>query len=148
MVGGGDMAKGREVRASLHYFVDDVDAAYRQAIAAGGKVMMGEMGEPADRPYGERSAFVEDPFGNQWFLSKRFGPDGQRTGELTPYLYPESARRLIAFLEEVFGAEALGVYEHEGRVMHASVKLGDSLVEMGEARALPPGAVHLCGGSR
>jgi PhnB protein len=137
MVGGGDMATGREVRASLHYFVHDVDTAYRQAIAAGAKLMMGETGEPADRPYGERSAFVEDPFGNQWFLAKHLGPEGQRTGELTPYLYPEKARDLIAFLEKVFGAEVLGVYEHEGRVMHASVKLGDSLVEMGEANRFP-----------
>jgi PhnB protein len=137
MVGGGAMAEGREIRASLHYFVDDVDAAYKRAIAAGAKVMMGETGEPADRPYGERSAFVEDPFGNQWFLAKRLGPEGQRTGELTPYLYPESARGLIAFLEKAFGAEALGVYEHEGRVMHAAVKLGDSLIEMGEADRFP-----------
>jgi PhnB protein len=137
MVGGGDMAKGREVRASLHYFVEDVDASYKRAIAAGAKVMMGQMGEPADRPYGERSAFVEDPFGDQWFLAKQLAPQGQRTGELTPYLYPAKARDLIAFLEKVFGAETLGVYEHDGRVMHASVKLGDSLVEMGEAEHFP-----------
>jgi len=142
MVGGGDMAVGREMRASLHYFVDDVDAAYRRAIAAGGKVM-GEAGEPADRPYGERSAFVEDPFGNQWFIAKHLGPGGERPGEMTPYLHPESARRLIAFLEKAFGAEALGVYEHEGRVMHAAVRLGDSLVEMGEGAPFTPQALSL-----
>ena len=143
MVGGGDKAAGREMRASLHYFVDDVDAAYERAIAAGGKVMMGEAGKPADRPYGERSAFVEDPFGNQWFLAKHLGQEAQRTGELMPYLYPESARGLITFLEKAFGAEALGVYEHEGRVMHASVRLGDSLVEMGEAAERLPQAISL-----
>ncbi|MBK5295018.1 MAG: VOC family protein [Acidobacteriia bacterium] len=142
MVGGGDMAVGRELRASLHYFVDDVDAAYRRAIAAGAKVFMGEAGEPADRPYGERSAFVEDPFGNQWFLARHLGPEGERPGEMTPYLYPESARGLIAFLEKAFGAEGLGVYEHEGRVMHA-VRLGDSLVEMGEGPPFGPQALSL-----
>jgi PhnB protein len=137
MVGGGAMAAGQEMQGALHYFVDDVDAAYRRAIAAGGKVMMGAVGEPADRPYGERSAFVEDPFGNHWFIAKHLGPEGARTGELIPYLYPQSARGLIAFLGKAFGAEALGVYEHEGRVMHASVRLGDSTVEMGEAPPLP-----------
>jgi uncharacterized glyoxalase superfamily protein PhnB len=142
MVGGGEMAVGREMRTALHYFVDDVDAAYRQAIAAGAQVM-GEIGEPADRPYGERSAFVEDPFGNHWYIAKRFGPEGQRPGELTPYLHPESARGLIAFLAEAFGAEALGVYEHEGRVMHAAVKLGDSLVEMGEGSPFAPQALSI-----
>lgn len=142
MVGGGEMAVGREMRAVLHCFVDDVDAAYRRAIAAGAKVM-GEVGEPADRPYGERSAFVEDPFGNQWFLAKHFGPAGQRPGELTPYLLPRNARGLIAFLEKAFGAETLGIYEHEGRVMHAAVKLGDSLVEMGEGEPFTPQALSL-----
>jgi len=37
MVGGGDAAVGRELRASLHYFVEDVDAAYRQAVFWAGK---------------------------------------------------------------------------------------------------------------
>lgn len=136
MVGGGDAARGKEMRASLHYFVDDVDAAYERAMQAGAKLMLGEQGKPAIRPYGERSAFVEDPFGNQWFLAKRLGPDGQRTGEMTPYLYPTSARGLIAFLEKAFGAKGLEIYEHEGSVMHAAVMLGDSLVEMGEGPTL------------
>ncbi len=136
-VSGGAMAEGREVRASLHYFVDDVDAAYRRAIAAGAKVMMGEVGEPTDRPYGERSAFVEDPFGNQWFLGKHLGPDGPSAGELRSHLYPKDARGLIGFLEQSFGAERVAVHEHEGRVMHAQVKIGDSVIEMGEGDGFP-----------
>ncbi|MEO5925847.1 MAG: VOC family protein [Bryobacteraceae bacterium] len=136
-VNGGAMAAGREVRASLHYFVDDVDEAYRRAIAAGAKVMMGEVGEPADRPYGERSAFVDDPFGNQWFLGKYLGPDGAATGELRSHLYPKSARGLISFLEKTFGAQSLAVHANEGRVMHAQVKIGDSVIEMGEGDGFP-----------
>jgi uncharacterized glyoxalase superfamily protein PhnB len=136
MVGGGHIATSEEVHASLHYFVDDVDAAFQRAIAAGGKVM-GEAGAPADRPYGERSGFVADPFGNQWFLAKRFGAEGGRTGDLIPYLYPARARDLIAFLEKAFGAQTLGIYELEGRVMHAAVRLGDATVEMGEGPTLP-----------
>jgi uncharacterized glyoxalase superfamily protein PhnB len=108
---------------------------------------MGEAGEPADRSYGERSGFVEDPFGNQWFLAKQLAPAGDgeaaAAGEVRPYLHPESARGLIAFLERAFGAETLGVYEHEGRVMHALVKLGDSVVEMGEGAAFSPQGISL-----
>jgi uncharacterized glyoxalase superfamily protein PhnB len=142
MVGGGDMAVGREMRASLHYFVDDVDAAYQQAIAAGAKVM-GAIGEPADRPYGERSAFVVDPFANQWFLAERLGPGAERSGELIPYLHPEKVRDLIAFLEKAFGAEGLEIHEHGGRVMNAVVRLGDSLLEMGEGAPFGPQALSL-----
>ena len=142
MVGGGKMAVGREMRLSLHYFVDDVDAAYRRAIAAGAKVM-GAIGEPADRPYGERSAFVADPFGNQWFLAKHLGSGGRRAGEMTPHLHPESARELIAFLEKAFGAESLEIHEQGGRVMNAMVKLGDSLLEMGEGAPFGPQALSL-----
>jgi PhnB protein len=142
MVGGGDMAVGGEMRASMHYFVDDVDVAYRRAIAAGAKVM-GAIGEPADRPYGERSAFVVDPFANQWFLAKRLGPGAERSGELIPYLHPEKVRDLIAFLEKAFGAEGLEIHEHGGRVMNAVVRLGDSLLEMGEGAPFGPQALSL-----
>ena len=124
------------MNASLHYFVEDVDAAYAQSLAAGATVLMGAVGEPADRPYGERSAFVQDPFGNQWFLGKRL--DGsQPAGQLMPHLNPSSGRRMIAFLEAAFGATTLGVYEHEGKVMHAAVQVGDSVVEMGESGRMP-----------
>jgi PhnB protein len=50
---------------SLHIYVEDCDAAYRQAIAAGGKTVR----EPADQHYGDRNAGVLDPFGYKWWLS-------------------------------------------------------------------------------
>ncbi|MEO8100693.1 MAG: VOC family protein [Acidobacteriota bacterium] len=140
---GGAAADYGERRAGLHYFVDDVDGAYRRAIAAGAKVLAGEVGEPADRPYGERSAFLEDPCGNTWFLAKHLGPDGERTGELTPHLNPRNARGLISFLEKAFGAQGLQVVEHGGTVMHAAVKLGDSLIEMGEGEPFAPQALFV-----
>lgn len=136
-VNGGKSAEGDEMRAALHYFVSDVDAAYRRATAAGAKVMMGGEGEPADRAYGERSAFLEDPFGNHWFLAKNLEPGQDKTGELLPYLYPSNARGLIAFLEKAFGGKGLEVHEQDGRVMHAGVQIGDSVVEMGEASSFP-----------
>jgi PhnB protein len=50
---------------AIHLYVPDTDAIYEQALRAGAKSLM----PPADQPYGDRSAGVTDPFGNQWFLA-------------------------------------------------------------------------------
>jgi len=116
---------------SFHLFVPDVDATFERAMAAGGK----SMGEPQNRPYGERAGFVEDPFGNYWFIATSLGPapvpEGLRT--LTPYLHPRSAPTYIDFLTRSFGAVEEFRAEHQGVVMHARVRIGDAAVEMGEA---------------
>jgi PhnB protein len=49
---------------SIMFYVEDCDAAYKQALAAGAKSLR----EPADQFYGDRMAGVEDPFGFQWWL--------------------------------------------------------------------------------
>ena len=46
-------------------YVPNVDASYRRAVDAGGI----STGEPADQPYGDRTAGVKDIFGNQWYLA-------------------------------------------------------------------------------
>ena len=51
----------------LHLYVNDVDAAYKQAIAAGGTVVS----EVKDQFYGDRSGTLKDPFGHLWFLATR-----------------------------------------------------------------------------
>jgi PhnB protein len=116
---------------SFHMFVPDVDAAFARAIAAGGR----SIGEPQNRPYGERAGFMEDPFGNYWFIATSLGPapvpEGLRT--LTPYLHPRSAPSYIDFLTRAFGAIEEFRAEHNGVVMHARVRIGDAAVEMGEA---------------
>lgn len=50
---------------SLALYVEDCDATYYQAIAAGAKSVR----EPADQFYGDRSAGVLDPFGFQWYIA-------------------------------------------------------------------------------
>lgn len=50
---------------SILLYVDDVDALYRQAIAAGGT----ETRPVADQFYGDRSGTLKDPFGHSWHLS-------------------------------------------------------------------------------
>ena len=52
---------------SLHLYVEGVDAAVAQAIAAGAEVVR----PIQDQFYGDRSAMLKDPFGHQWTLSSR-----------------------------------------------------------------------------
>ena len=51
--------------AFLYVYVDDADAAYARALAAGAVTLE----EPLDTPYGDRRAMVRDPFGNIWQLA-------------------------------------------------------------------------------
>jgi PhnB protein len=50
---------------SLLVYVEDVDAQFSQAIAAGAK----EVRPLADQFYGDRSGILEDPFGHVWSLA-------------------------------------------------------------------------------
>jgi PhnB protein len=49
----------------LHMYVPDTDAAYAKAIEAGASTIRGL----EDAPYGDRTATVQDPFGNLWSLA-------------------------------------------------------------------------------
>ena len=51
-------------RAALYLWVDDVDATYARALAAGGT----SESEPEDKPYGHRNAGVIDPNGITWWI--------------------------------------------------------------------------------
>jgi PhnB protein len=131
MIGGGDAIRGRERIGAFHVYVPDCDAACRRAVEAGAT----SMGEPADRPYGERAGFVKDFAGNYWYIATRFeGPVYlEGLGTVVPFLHPVKARVFIDFLKTAFGAEEMAVHEQSGRVMHAAVRIGDAVLEMGEA---------------
>lgn len=49
----------------LHIYLQDTDAAYRRALAAGATSLR----EPADQFYGDRTGGVQDAFGNQWWMA-------------------------------------------------------------------------------
>jgi uncharacterized glyoxalase superfamily protein PhnB len=51
--------------AFLYVYVDDADAVFERAIAAGAA----SLEEPLDTPYGDRRAMVRDPFGNVWQIA-------------------------------------------------------------------------------
>lgn len=51
--------------ATFFLYVDDVDAWYERAVAAGAI----SRGAPANHPYGDRVGGVADPFDNLWYLA-------------------------------------------------------------------------------
>ena len=120
--------------ANIHLYLEDTDAAYERALQAGAT----SIGQPEDRPYGERSGGVKDPAGNKWYIATHLQgsshiPEGLRA--VTPYLHVRGADRLIEFLKQAFGAAEAGVYREpaDGPIVHAKIRVGDTIVEMGEA---------------
>jgi PhnB protein len=53
--------------ASLMIYVDDVDATFKRALQAGGRVDAGM--EVKDQFYGDRSGTLIDPFGHKWTVA-------------------------------------------------------------------------------
>jgi len=140
MIGGGGAWKGKQKLTALHLYVDDVDASYARALAAGAKAI----NEPIEA-HGERVAGVQDLAGNEWYLAKRLS--GSHTDEglrsVNVYLHPVGAAKMIDFLKLSFGAEEIISHREtpDGPVLHAKIRIGDSVLEMGEAhgpyQALP-----------
>lgn len=135
MIGGGGKGskwKGTPVSAVFHLYVENVDGVYQQAMQAGAVSLM----PPMDMEYGERGAGIEDVSGNHWYLATATGasyiPEG--VPNLMPYFHPVGAPKMIEFLKSALGAEEVAVYKSpDGVVQHAKIRIGDSIVEMGEA---------------
>jgi PhnB protein len=135
MMGGGLPGKtfpGTLQPGALHVYVEDADAVTKKAIAAGAALI----DELRDQEYGERSSTVKDPHGNVWYIATHQGkshiPEGLQS--VNPYLHPRRAEPLISFLKRVFGAQEVAKYQSpDGVIHHAVVRVGDAVLEMGEA---------------
>ena len=129
MIGGGPSFDTRP--AAIHLYVSDVDQVYASAVAAGAT----SLAPPSDQEYGERVAGVKDIGGNEWYIARRLDPTPiQDLHTVTVYFHPVGAPKFIDFLEKAFGAEVVERHQsNEGFVYHSKVRLGDSIVEMGEA---------------
>jgi PhnB protein len=57
--------------ASLWVYVEDCDALFKRALAAGGQVAPGGMGQMQDQFWGDRSGSVIDPSGYVWTIATR-----------------------------------------------------------------------------
>ncbi len=135
MIGGGGKGakwKGTPVPAVFHLYVQNVDGVYERAMQAGAISLM----PPMDMEYGERGAGIQDVGGNHWYLATATGPNyiPQGVPNLMPYFHPIGAPKMIEFLKQAFEAQEIGVYQSpDGIVHHAKIRIGDSIVEMGEA---------------
>src|SRR5258705_7012854 len=135
MIGGGGEGSswnGSPNPASLHLYVEDVDAVYERALQAGATSLM----PPTNQDYGDRDASVIDVGGNHWYIGTGQGPGYKPEGvsDLMPYLHPKGAPRMIDFLKQAFGAEEVFFYQSPDGIVHnAKISNGSSIVEMGEA---------------
>jgi PhnB protein len=57
--------------ASLWVYVEDCDALFNRAVAAGGKVAGGPMGQIQDQFWGDRTGTLTDPHGYTWTIATR-----------------------------------------------------------------------------
>jgi PhnB protein len=140
MMGGG--IPGREFRSTpnthaLHIYVEDADAVCEKALAAGATLI----DELRDQEYGERSASVKDPAGNYWYIATHKGESYIPKGlnNVNVFMHPLRAEPVITFLKRAFGAQELAKYSSpDGVVHHAEIRVGDSVVEMGESHGKYP----------
>jgi len=66
-------------------------------------------------------------------MGSTYKPDGFHS--VTPYLFVKDAAKLIEFMVAAFGAtEKDRVSNNDGTVAHSEVKLGDTMIEISEAR--------------
>ncbi|MFZ3217441.1 MAG: VOC family protein [Candidatus Acidiferrales bacterium] len=114
------------------FYVDDADAVFASAIRAGATVVR----EPADQPWGDRTGYLKDPSGNVWEItthhdSAHLTPD---TRSLVPGFNPRGAAQFIEFLEKAFAAkEAFMLKSPDGKILHARIRIGDSILAVVEA---------------
>jgi PhnB protein len=112
----------------IHLYVDNVDELYERALQAGATALA----PIVDQPYGDREGSVKDRFGNHWYIASPVRA-GFRT--ITPFLHPRGADQMLQFSKAAFGAETLEepYRTPDGKIAHAVMRIGDSLIEMGEA---------------
>ena len=132
MIGGGDAWGGTPTPTALHLYVPDADQVYERALEAGAVSVRA----PVDQPYGNREASVRDLAGNQWYIAthQSGGHVPAGLGTVTPYLHPRGSDRLIEFLTQAFAAEEMQMERTpDNTVKHAKIRVGGSVIEMGEA---------------
>jgi uncharacterized glyoxalase superfamily protein PhnB len=63
-------------------------------------------------------------------------PDGYHT--ITPYLMIKDSLKFIEFLKKAFNAEEIHKSVNDGKIMHAEIKIGDSMLMLSEANEMYP----------
>ena len=137
MMGGG--IPGKKFPSSLqpgalHVYVEDADAAIRKGSGCRGYAGRRTGRSGLRRAFGHGAGSCRGTF---WYIATQqgwqlHGPKGLHN--VNPYLHPRRAEPLINFLKRAFGAQEIMKYvSPDGVVNHAEIRVGDSVVEMGEA---------------
>jgi len=124
--------KWEPMAAALHLYVPDADAVYERAIAAGATSLYA----PMDQPYGDREGGITDPCGNSWYIAthKATGLAPAGFHSVTLGLQVHGSAGMLDFVKQAFGAaETMCERTPDGNVLHAMLRIGDSVVELGEA---------------
>lgn len=119
-------------RRAMHILqVNDVDASYKRALAAGASSLR----EPVEQSYGDREAGVTDTSGNHWYLTERraTGHSTPDTRTITPGFSAHNAAGFVDFMKQAFGAQEAFMHKSpEGEVIHGRIRIGDSILAVGE----------------
>jgi len=125
--------------------VEDADAVYQRALKAGATSLFA----PTEQPWGDREAGVKDTAGNHWNITaiRKTGHRTDDTRTILPYLNLVGAAEFVEFTKRAFRAEeAFMLKSPDGKVVHARLRIGDSILALGEAAnegAAMPGALHM-----
>jgi len=127
------------------FHVEDADAVYQRALKAGATSLF----PPTEQPWGDREAGVKDTAGNHWNITaiRKTGHRTDDTRTILPYLNLVGAGEFVEFTKRAFGAEETFMMKSpDGKVVHARLRIGDSILALGEAAnesSSMPGALHL-----
>jgi uncharacterized glyoxalase superfamily protein PhnB len=120
-------------------------STYALALKAGAVSLQ----EPATQPWGERTANVKDPFGNNWYIATFQGDNYFSEGAPTvqPMLHPPHSAPVIDFLIAAFDAHETGrATSPQGAILHTTVQIGDAAMEFVDAEGIyqpMPGMFYL-----
>jgi len=84
-----DPMRGESMTAALYLYVDNPDALFKRAVAAGATSDM----EPTDMFWGDRMGALKDPFGNHWTVATH-------KEDVSP---EEMTKRMEAFMKQQQG---------------------------------------------
>jgi uncharacterized glyoxalase superfamily protein PhnB len=135
----------KAIAPPMHVYIENADDVYRRAIAAGATSLY----EPTTQAYGSREAGVTDRFGTHWYIATHLegGPRPPGFGTVTAAIRVAGASQLIDLLGNAFGAVEIGRdLTPAGEIGHAEVRIGESMLEVSEARGQwgpAGGAFHL-----
>jgi PhnB protein len=131
MVGVGS---GRHLPGTFIIYVKNAGETYRRALEAGA-TSLAEMTEN----YGDRFGVVQDAAGNGWCIATYLGTQPivaqEQLNTITTSFGVVGSARFIQFLKQAFNAEEVIRYDSGEKVIHAKIRIGNSIVAIGEARS-------------